>query len=138
MKAAKEDLIRYRFYRAKDTFEDAQILADRQKWNSAINRLYYSAYYAVMALLLFSDLKPTTHNGAKSNFTEYFIKTGKIPKETGKIYSQLFTWRQKGDYDDLFDFEEENVLPYFKPVKKLIEQVEELITPLIIHQLSQP
>lgn len=54
-----------------------------------------------MALLLNSDLKPTTHNGAKSNFSEYFIKNGKIDKEYGKIYSQLFTWRQKGDYDDM-------------------------------------
>jgi len=93
MKATKEDLIKYRLLRSKDTFEDAQILADRQKWNSTINRLYYSAYYAVMALLLFSDLKPATHNGAKSNFTEHFIKTERIPKEFGKIYSQLFTQR---------------------------------------------
>ena len=70
------------------------------------------------------DLKPTTHNGAKSNFTEYFIKTNKIPKEYGKIYSQLFTWRQKGDYDDLFDFDKEKVDPYFKPVLNLITLIE--------------
>lgn len=128
MNASKEDLIKYRLLRARDTYDDAQILADRQKWNSAINRLYYSAYYAVMALLLFSDLKPTTHNGAKSNFTEYFIKTGKIPLESGKIFSQLFTWRQKGDYDDLFDFDKDKVLPYFEPVQKLIVLIEELIS----------
>lgn len=128
MKASKEDLIKYRLLRARDTYEDAQILADRQKWNSTINRLYYSAYYAVMALLLFSELKPATHNGAKSNFTEHFIKTERIPKEFGKIYSQLFTWRQKGDYDDLFDFNEEKVLPYFEPVKRLIDLIDELIS----------
>lgn len=128
MRASKEDLIKYRLLRARDTYEDAQILADRQKWNSTINRLYYSAYYAVMALLLFSELKPATHNGAKSNFTEYFIKTERIPKEFGKIYSQLFTWRQKGDYDDLFDFDEEKVIPYFEPVKRLIDLIESTIT----------
>lgn len=71
------------------------------------------------------DLKPTTHNGAKSHFTEYFIKTNKIPKEYGKIYSQLFTWRQKGDYDDLFDFDKEKVNPYFKPVLDLINIIED-------------
>ena len=72
MTGTKEDLIKYRIARAKDTYEDAQILAEREKWNSTINRLYYSAYYAVMALLLHVDFKPTTHNGAKSNFSEYF------------------------------------------------------------------
>lgn len=127
MSGTREDLIKYRIARAKDTLDDAQLLADNGKWNSAINRLYYAAYYAVIALLLNADLKPTTHNGVKSNFSEYFVKTEKIDKEFGLIFSQLFTWRQKGDYDDLFDFQEEKVLPYFEPVKKLILEVERLI-----------
>ncbi len=87
MSGTKEDLIKYRIARAKDTLDDARILAEKEKWNSTINRLYYAAYYAVIALLLRDDLKPTTHNGAKSNFSEYFIKTGKIDKELGKIFS---------------------------------------------------
>ena len=127
MTGTKDDLIKYRIARAKDTYEDAQILAERGKWNSTINRLYYSAYYAVMALLLDSDLKPATHNGAKSNFSEYFIKTGKLDKEYGKMYSQLFTWRQKGDYDDLFDFNQDKVMPYFEPVNRLISLIEKMI-----------
>ena len=127
MTGTQKDLIKYRLERAKDTLEDAQILAEREKWNSAMNRLYYAAYYAVMALLLHSGLKPGTHNGAKSNFSNHFIKPEKIDKEYGKIYSQLFTWRQKGDYDDFLVFEEENVMPYFKPVEELISRIEDLI-----------
>lgn len=127
MIASKKDLVRYRIAREKDTYDDALILANKEKWNSTINRLYYSAYYIVMALLFSADLKPTTHNGAKSNFSEHFIKTGLIPREFGKMYSQLFTWRQKGDYDDLFDFDRDRVLPYFEPVKSLIEIIEEKI-----------
>lgn len=127
MKGSKKDLIHYRLLRARDTYEDAQILAERNKWNSTINRLYYAAYYAVMALLLESDLNPATHNGAKSNFSKHFIITNKIPKELGKMYSQLFTWRQKGDYDDLFDFDKDKVMPYFKPVKDLIDLIENTV-----------
>ncbi len=127
MTGSKTDLIRYRLSRSKDTFEDAKILADKERWNSAINRLYYSAYYAVIAILIKYDLKPTTHNGAKTVFSEHFIKKEILPKEFGKLYSQLFTWRQKGDYDDLYDFKKENVLPYFEPVEKLIELIENKI-----------
>ena len=126
MTGTKNDLINYRIARAKDTYDDALILAEKGKWNSTINRLYYSAYYAIMALLLDSDLKPTTHNGAKSNFSEYFIKTGKIDTQYGKMFSQLFTWRQKGDYDDLFDFDKEKVIVYFEPVNELISIVEHM------------
>ena len=124
MTGTKDELVRYRLQRAKDTLEDARILADNQRWNSAINRLYYASYYAVTALLLDADLNPSTHNGAKSNFTEHFVKTNRIDKEYGKIYSQLFTWRQKGDYDDLFDFSEDKVMPYFNPVADLIKIIE--------------
>jgi uncharacterized protein (UPF0332 family) len=74
MKKSRKDLVKYRINRAWDTLDDAKILADKEKWNSSINRLYYAAYYAVMALLINSELNPTTHNGAKSNFTMYFIK----------------------------------------------------------------
>ena len=127
MNGSKNDLINYRLVRAKETFKDAQILAENGRWNSCINRLYYSAYYAVMALLLNSDLKPTTHTGAKSNFSEHFILSNLIPKEFGKMYSQLFTWRQKGDYDDLYDFDSEKVIPYFEPVNQLISLIEKSI-----------
>jgi len=127
MNPEKESYINYRLSRAWDTFDDAKILASKGKWNSTINRLYYSAYYAVMALLLKSDLNPTTHNGAKSNFTERFIKNQIIDKKFGKIYSQLFTWRQKGDYDDLFDLQEAQVMQYFQPVEELITLIGSMI-----------
>jgi len=43
------------------------------------------------------------------------------------MYSQLFTWRQKGDYDDLFDFDKDKVITYFKPVNELISAIEKII-----------
>jgi uncharacterized protein (UPF0332 family) len=124
MTGTTKDLINYRLVRAKETLEDAKLLAENQRWNSAINRLYYAAYYAVIALLLKENFKSTTHNGAKTKFSEHYIKTGLYPTELGRIYSQLFTWRQKGDYADLFDFTEEKVTPYFEPVEKLIQLIE--------------
>lgn len=127
MTGSKADLINYRLERSRDTFEDSLILRERERWNSCVNRLYYSAFYAVSALLLDSDLHPTTHTGSKSNFSEYFIKSGKIDKKFGKIYSQLFAWRQKGDYADLFDFDKEKVDPYFEPVKELIDLIEKIL-----------
>ena len=123
MTGTKEDLIIYRLERAKETLDDAEILANNNKWNSTINRLYY----AVIALLIKENVNPGTHDGVKTKFSEIYIKTNRIDRKFGKVYSQLFTWRQKGDYDDLFDFDEEKVKPYFKPVKELITIVEDLL-----------
>jgi len=49
-----------------------------------------------MAILLTADLKPTTHNGAKSNFTEFFIKPNKIPKEYVKTIHSFSPGGKKG------------------------------------------
>ncbi len=43
------------------------------------------------------------------------------------MYSQLFTWRQKGDYDDLYDFQKDNVIPYFEPINELISIIDNMI-----------
>jgi len=39
MKGTKRDLIKYRLMRARDTCEDAQILADRSRWNLMIMKI---------------------------------------------------------------------------------------------------
>jgi len=124
MTGTKSDLVHYRLERAKETYQDALLLRESERWNSVINRLYYAAFYAVTALLLDSDINPATHNGVKSNFSALFIKTGKFEKHYGRVYSQLFLWRQKGDYADLFDFSEEIVAPYFEPVLEIIKLAE--------------
>lgn len=95
------DYIKYRFRRAEESLDDALILADKKRWNAVINRLYYSCYYAVISLLLRHDIESKTHDGARTQFGLYFIKTEKIDKKYGKLFTKLFDYRQKGDYGDL-------------------------------------
>jgi uncharacterized protein (UPF0332 family) len=45
----RDDYIKYRFHRSEETLEEALILAEKEKWNAVINRLYYSCFYAVIA-----------------------------------------------------------------------------------------
>lgn len=80
-------------HKAFESLQDAKILAENQRWNSCINRLYYAAFYAVIALLLNDSYDGQTHDGAKSQFNLIYIKTGKIDKEFGRLYSKLFDWR---------------------------------------------
>ena len=76
----RDDYIQYRFHRSEESYEEALILAERERWNTVINRLYYSCFYAVTALLLKHDIKTQSHNGARTQFGLLFIKTGKIDK----------------------------------------------------------
>lgn len=44
-----------------------------------------------------------------------------------RLYSDLMDWRQKGDYGDLFDFDEETVQALLIPTKQFLNEVTVLI-----------
>jgi uncharacterized protein (UPF0332 family) len=125
--SVKQDYIDYRIKSAKETLKAAKLLAENSHWNSAINRLYYTCFYAISALLYKYDINANSHAGLKHQFTLHFIKTGLIEKSLGQVFVQLFDWRQKGDYGDFYDFDKEKTLPLFIPVETLIEKVVSMI-----------
>jgi uncharacterized protein (UPF0332 family) len=118
------EYVNYRFESAHKTFDAAVVLAENGFWNSAVNRLYYSLFYAVNALLVANEIPTKSHTATKSQFSLYFVKTGIFDKKYGKLLSELFDWRQKGDYENIYDYNKSTVLPLFKPVKEMIELIE--------------
>jgi uncharacterized protein len=116
--------VHYRMESAKKTFEAAKVLSDNGFWNSAVNRLYYALFYAVNALLVLNNIQTKSHSSTKSQFSLYFVKTGKFDVKYGRLLSELFDWRQKGDYDNIFDYDNESVKPLFEPVSEMISIIE--------------
>ncbi|MEO5583661.1 MAG: hypothetical protein ABIR66_13305 [Saprospiraceae bacterium] len=45
----------------------------------------------------------------------------------GKLYSNLFDWRQESDYADFIDFDEETIIPLIEQVSQLNEKILGLI-----------
>ena len=123
----QNEYINYRLQRARETFEEAMILAREERWNAVINRLYYASFYAVIALLLKSNIETQSHDGARTQFGLNFIKNGIIDKQYGKLFTKLFDYRQKGDYGDMFDFDEEITRPLLEKVESFIEIVQSQI-----------
>ncbi len=120
----RTEYARYRIETAYNTVEAAKLLAGNGFWNSAINRLYYALFYAVNALLVINEIYPQSHSGVKSQFSLHFIKTGKLDVKYGKLYAQLYDWRQKGDYENMFDYDSESVNPLIEPVTEMITRIE--------------
>lgn len=127
MERIRKDYILYRISRSVEVYDDACLLAENKRWNSCVNRLYYSSFYIVSALLYKNDIKSGTHNGTKTQFNNHFIKTGLVSKQLGKLYSNLFTWRQESDYSDLFDFDDVTVLPLLDEVAEFNKVIAKLI-----------
>lgn len=127
MTGSKEDYLEYRISKSKEIFEDAKLLAQNQRQNSCINRLYYSNYYLASALLYKNDINAETHNGVKTQLFLKFVKSGILTKETGKLYSHLFDWRHETDYADFIEFDKETVEPLLTEIAELNQKLRELI-----------
>lgn len=123
----KQEYIDYRLNRAKETLEAAKSLARDKHWNSVINRLYYSCFYAISALLYNHDINAKSHSGIKHQFALHYIKSGLIEKSIAEIYIDLFDYRQAGDYADFVDFDEEKTSPLIPQVESLLLKIEDLI-----------
>lgn len=60
-------------------------------------------------------------------FNKHFIKTGIVEVEIGKFYSQMFDFRQQGDYETLVVFEEEKVKRWLETAEEYMKTLEACI-----------
>ncbi len=120
------DLVLYRLARARETLEEAQILANAGRWNACVNRLYYACFYAVAALLVKNDLASPKHTGVRGLFNKHYVKTDKVPRDLARIYNDLFERRQEGDYIDFVSFNETQVLSWISQARKFVEYIAAL------------
>ena len=125
--AAHSDLVQYRLRRARETLQDAHILANAKRWNPCVNRLYYACFYVVSALLIWQGLSSSKHTGVRGLFNRHYVSTGKVPKELAQIYNDLFERRQESDYLDFVDFEESQVRPWIAHAERFVERLASLI-----------
>jgi uncharacterized protein (UPF0332 family) len=124
----KEDLVKYRFSKAIEALQDVNLLVNNEVWNLAVNRLYYSCYYAVSALLANNNMVAKSHAGTRQMFGLHFVKTGIIQKSTAEYYAKIFTFRHKGDYEDFVEFTKDDVLYLVPTAKDLINEIGKLLT----------
>lgn len=99
--------------------EQARANATLEYWDLVANRLYYSLFHAVTALMQTDGLKMGTHKGTSSQFGQHYILTGIFERKDGILYSRLQTMREKADYQNTF-----SLMP--EEGAKLIESADDL------------
>ena len=120
-------IIRFRLGRAREALEEASLLADTGHWNACVNRLYYSCFYAVSALLAVEALSASKHTGVRSLFHQRCVRTGRFPRELGALYDDLFETRQEGDYVDFVELREADVRPWIDQARDFVNRAAGLL-----------
>lgn len=127
MKEGTNALIKYRLQRAKESLEEARILLEENKPGGAMNRVYYSMFYAASALLASKQLIAFKHSGVLALFHREFVKNGIFPKDLAKFIDIAFDYRTRSDYRDFVTPQKGKVSELFKHAKLFINKTREIL-----------
>lgn len=124
---SRKAIIDYRLEKSRDAILDAEILAQNQRFDNAVTRLYYACYYVASALLIANGIETTTHAGIKRMLSLHFIKTGKLDCLYIRIYSDLMNGRQLSDYEDFVYQDFDSYSKYYQQTQEFIEKITNLL-----------
>ena len=92
-------LVAGRIQQATEALEDGRYLLSAGRGaRTAVNRAYYAAFYAVLALLQTVGKTPRKHRGVLTLFNTEFVRTSLLPKTLSEELHRLFDARQEDDY----------------------------------------
>jgi uncharacterized protein (UPF0332 family) len=127
MSFSTKDIVFYRLERAREALSEAELLRNSGKLLATVNRLYYACFYAISAYFVQQNLKAFTHAGLKSAFNKELVQHGKVGLAEGRLFNQLFSFRQDADYKDFVKFEDNEVAQIFPEVEKMVKTLEKLV-----------
>jgi uncharacterized protein (UPF0332 family) len=122
-----EALISYRMQRAEESFRAAEIMYEKNMLSFAMNRIYYSMFYAVQAALILKDVSFSKHGQVKAYLNRELVKAGIIPISLGRIYNKAFEYRQKFDYVDFAEPDHDLVESYLKEARVFLDGIEKYL-----------
>jgi len=124
----RKNLVKYRIERSTTTVKEARVSIENEQYFNAINRIYYANFYIVSALALKHGFNTSKHAQLFGWFNKSFVKTNLVDEKFGKILSNSFIRRTKGDYGDFVEFKEEEVEKLFQEMKEFVSEIEKLIS----------
>ncbi|MBD5268342.1 MAG: HEPN domain-containing protein [Bacteroides sp.] len=123
----RNTIVAYRLEKANSTIQQVKDIGNLGYWSLAASRLYYAVYYACVALLIHNGIEASTHRGVIRMVGDKFVRTGILTPDDSKLIGRLFTMRQTGDYDDLYDWEESDVTPLIPKAEEFVMRISNLI-----------
>jgi uncharacterized protein (UPF0332 family) len=134
MTTVNRALLQYRLNRARVTLEEARMMVANGFEYGGANRLYYACFYAVSALLHAQGLSAARHAGVRALFGQHVIRTGRLPKEFGDLYNDLYEARQEYDYDDFVEAVPSDNGQHLLDAARFIEAIDALISTILAEE----
>jgi len=84
-------------------------------------------FYAVQAALILKEVSFSKHGQVKAYLNRELVKTGITPVSLGRIYNKAFEYRQKFDYVDFAEPDQDLVESYLKEARVFLDAIEQYL-----------
>lgn len=122
-------LVSRRMEQATECLEDGRyLLAANRGARTVVNRAYYAAFYAVLALLQTIGKVPRKHKGVLALFDSEFVKLGILPRETSEALHQLFDARLQDDYQRIDPVQPEEAVELMAVAERFVQAVRDYLS----------
>ena len=123
----KQILINHRIRQAQEALVEISVLIENKFLGLAVNRIYYSIFYAISAVSIKDGFSTSKHKKLLGWFNKNYISNGILPQEFGKMIYAAYENREKSDYDFLFEITKEEIKKYFELAKSFVAEVIKLV-----------
>ena len=123
----RNTLIEYRIKQAFESAEVAEFLYNNHNYATSVNRIYYAAFYSLLALGIQFGFKTSKHPQLHGWFNKNFIATGRIEKEFGRILRDSYQYRLSADYEVFVNFSKEELELLLSETKAFIQRIDKFL-----------
>jgi len=123
----KQILINHRIRQAQEALVEISVLIENKFLGLAVNRIYYSIFYAISAVSIKDGFTTSKHKKLLGWFNKNYISNGILPREFGKMIYAAYENREKSDYDFLFEITKEEIKKYFELAKEFVSEIKRLL-----------
>ena len=123
----EKELSRYRLQQADESLRASKNCYDNGFYKDSINRSYYSAFYAIKAVLAIGKIDFKRHKDVIAYFNKEYVATEIFPRDLGRKLGTLKQLREKSDYDDFYIASKEKAEEQIETAQAVIKSVIEYL-----------
>lgn len=123
----QKELSKYRLQESEDSLTVARNCLDKGFYKDSINRSYYSAFYAIKAVLALGTVDFKRHKDVIAYFNKEYVATNIFPRELGRRLGTLKQLREKSDYDDFYIASKEKAMNQLETAELVLQKVKDYL-----------
>lgn len=118
-----KELSLYRFNKAVNSLSISEKLFADSEYGYSQNRAYYALFDAIRSITAIDGFDSSKHSGVIAHFNQCYVKTGIFSQNTSNIIRLASMLREKSDYEDFYEADEEDTKEIIDSVRMFINDV---------------